>query len=410
MLLVLACGLLAACSQTDPEPARTPVASHELTLRTAHGDPAPAKPEDSATPSQNTTPRPIPPPRRAIAGIAGFQTNSRVVYAAEPGKVHSLSATYLFPDRVRIRLSLEQGKHTDRVLLYRYGEQGFFIDERVANSRELDGDELLDLRLQTELRRALFLWPDGFPWRGDGKERSAVLEGQGLLVAQLGSDGRPTSMKSLDLAAKPVESIQAITWKKTGARQFPGQLELWSDGRRISTEDVLEVETSLNYVDAYFLPPDRRAPAGPDASHPGFASIKAIDMPAMWEFRVELDASLEPTLLSARAAADAARAVWKSRGVAMLDETVLELDRAARPTAVLLRAGSAGTFAPEGWLRRAEGPAWSLALSRTLEADPILISALVAHSSLESKNVRVELHIAPGPGGLEAIQLVVAQH
>ncbi len=409
VLFGVASTLLAACSRSDPKPKQGAAGSDEVTLTTARTDLGSTVTQLPPV-AGDTTPARQPPPRRAIAGIAGFQSSSRVVFAAEPKKTHTLSATYLFPERVRIRLALAQEKSIDRVLLYRFGDQGFFIDEGVAKSREVVGNELLELRLETELRRALFLWPDGFPWSNEGGARSAELEDGGKLVAQLGSDGRPTSMQYFDPRAAPAETLQAIAWKKFGARQFPSHFELSAGGKLISTEEVLEVETALNYVDTFFLPPDRRRQDMPSSQGARSAPIESIDLPALWEFRAEFGATSPLTLQAARAAAEAACSSWKARGIVVLEETILELDREARPTAALLHAESVGAPHPDGWVRRVECPALSLVLERAEDADAAHIAALAAHCANESKSAKIELVWAATPVGHETWKLVMAQH
>ncbi|HTF90662.1 MAG TPA: hypothetical protein VK843_19745 [Planctomycetota bacterium] len=376
------------------------------TAKAERGVPSPA-----AVPDQrNATGVRSLPPRRAIAGLAGFQISSRIVFTAAPEKPHDLSAIYLFPDRVRIRLSLEQGSLVDRVLFYRIGEQGFSIDERSATSRELESLELAELRLQTELRRALFLWPDGFSWQGEGSERSVELAGIGKLALQLGSDGKPSSIRSSGLDGRPGETLQAIEWKNAGARTFPSRFELHEAGELISTEEILKVETALNYVDAFFFPPDRRAQEPPSRPSPRAASIEALDVPLAWELRVELDAKSRTTIQAARAAAAAARSDWERRGIASLAEAVLELDREARPIAAILRTQASASPAGEGWIRRAECPAWALQLERVEDADATRIASLLAASSFDPKRSRIELHASPDSAGAQGWKLVLLQH
>src|SRR5688500_4368937 len=120
-LLAAALCASGACSREEPPPAPQ------------RETPPPVQPAVAAPSAQGL------PPRRAVAGLAGFQSSSRVLYAAEPDKAHTLSAVFLFPARVRLCMSLAQDQATDRVLLYRAGERGFFIDQRVARSREIVG-------------------------------------------------------------------------------------------------------------------------------------------------------------------------------------------------------------------------------------------------------------------------------
>jgi hypothetical protein len=402
----LAVGSLLACSRTEEKPGEKASTASGVKLTTARSDEVSGAPQLAPAGARQGTGIHKVSPRRAIAGIAGFQTSSRIVYDSEPLKPHMLSATYLFPDRVRLLLSLDQGTIVDRVLYYRFGDQGFFIDQRTADSRELVGAELLELRLQTELRRALFLWPDGFSWREEGNVRTAELADIGRLVAQLDAEGLPNSMKSFDLAAAPAESLDAISWQKIGERHFPRQFDLSSGGARIAKEDVLEVETAVNYLDAYFLPPDRRTAQTPSSPPP---TVEAIDLPASWVFRAELEAAARPTLETACAVADDARSSWMSLGVRVLDETILELDSGARPTAALLHAEIAGTSIPDGWSLREGCPAWSLELRRAEDADAAHIAWLVDRCSIEAGQAIAELHWTRVSKGRSPMRLVVVR-
>ncbi len=404
LLLGTALGLPLACSRADPASQPSASTAAEMHRSTASQDQAAVGPESD---SLKETADPRPPPRRAIAGIPGFQTNSRVVYAAEPEKPHTLSATYLFPERVRMRLAFERGNSIERVILYRFGAQAFVIEKQTAVSRELTGPELEALRLQTELRRALFLWPDGFSWLGAGDERTAALERGGKLIALLGSDGRPVSMQSLDSDSKPAEKLQAIAWKARGVRHFPSHFELLCDERLIATEDVIEVETALNYIEAFFLPPDRRREDRSMAPGLSEAAIRTIDIPAGWELRAELNTTTRPTLDAARASAELECSAWKARGVAVLDETIVELDTEGRPIAALLRATGSGEHPIEGWRRTQDCPAWSIPVKRLQDVDAAHIDWLKQHSPLQATKARAELHWVPRSGGPQAMSLVL---
>ncbi|HUR29325.1 MAG TPA: hypothetical protein VM509_14145, partial [Planctomycetota bacterium] len=127
LLLATAVGA-AACSPDEPAAPRGLGDADEPKLTTAPDPGVDRDPTPRASPSQR------PPPRRGIAGIAGFQSNSRLVYASKPDEPHQLSAVYLYPGRMRMRLSLDRGKIVERVLLYQFGEQGFCVDERESSS------------------------------------------------------------------------------------------------------------------------------------------------------------------------------------------------------------------------------------------------------------------------------------
>ncbi len=389
------CGA-AACSKSEPEPKAE--------------SPRPSEPHVAVTPPEQAlrVGDPSLPPRRAIAGIAGFQSSSRIVFDREPGKVHTLAATFLFPERTRLCLSLEQDKRLERVILYRAGTRSFSIDQDVSSSKELAGEERAGFFLQTELRRALFLWPDGFAWSGEGRARAAELGSAGRLEAQVGLDGRPLSMGSFDAAGNRAELLEAIAWKQKGARYFPSHFTLKAGAELIWSEDVLEFETALDYVDDFFLPPDRRAPDVLAGKAPADPVIEAIDLPAVWELRVALKGDATANLTEARKAAEALSTTWRDRGVAVQAGTILELDRRGALTAFVLNVPDAGTPPAEGWKLRPERPAWSMAL--------VSVGAL-NRAAIESMAVRLppegvadfELHIAENGSGAEAARLVAAR-
>ncbi len=339
-------------------------------------------------------------PRRAIAGIPGFQTSSRVVFRSEPDKPHVLSATYLFPERVRLRLALEADQQVDRVLVYRAGSQGYLVEERSASSRALSAEEMDLLVLQTELRRALFLWPDGFEWRGDGPQRGADVAGRGKLMAQLGDDGRPRSMGSFDADGSAVESIEAITWSARGARYFPRSFDLFAQSEAVWSEEVVAVETALDFVDAFFLPPDRRGAGQPAPTVIEPMELEARDMPQRWELRIELGAAGDSS------ACDTARALWRGRGIELLEESILELDRQARPVACRFCAPSAASSPGDGWTLRSEGPAWSLTMTGSSAPDAALLGSIADRLRPVGAALEFEWHFSGEPPALTASRVV----
>ncbi len=386
-----------ACSKSEPEPRAGSPRTREPGLAVI---PA-AQPVRVGDPSL--------PPRRAVAGIAGFQSSSRIIFEREPDRPHTLAATFLFPQRARLCLSLEQDKRLERVILYRAGARGFSIDQSVATSKEIVGEELKRLFLQTELRRALFLWPDGFAWSGEGRVRSADLGAQGRFVLQLGPDGRPLSMASFDAAGNRAELLDAIAWKQKGARFFPSHFTLNVGGESIWSEEVLEFETALDYVDSFFLPPDRRAEDVFAGTAPAAPAIEAIDLPAMWELRVALTNENAASLAGARTAAQAARTNWHERAVAVLDQTILELDRQGLVTAFLLYSPDNGTAPAEGWKLRPERPAWSMALSSFGALDKAAIESMTARLPAADRLAEFELHLVEKGNGAETAVLVSAR-
>lgn len=339
-------------------------------------------------------------PRRAIAGLAGFQIESRVVFQAAPERRHTLSATFLFPERVRLRMSLETPEPVERVLAYRCGRRGFFIGPRESASQELAGSELAALELQTELRRALFLWPDGFSWRAIGGERRADLGALGGLRATLDASGRPSEMHSYDAKAQAVESLREVLWKSAGARHFPSHFELWAGDERIWVEDVDKVQTALNYIDAFFLPPDRR-----EARMEQRVKVRPIDLGGAYELRIALAPSHPATWAGAWAAADEQRTAWRGRAVELLEGDWVEVDARGGPLALLLRAGSLDAANQVEWTWREECPAWELPLERPSDVDAGRMADLIRSCPVDSV-ARLLLERVRGPDKAESFRLL----
>ncbi|MBL8801511.1 MAG: hypothetical protein JNN27_05930 [Planctomycetes bacterium] len=285
-------------------------------------------------------------PRAPVAGLAGFEAVSRLHYAADQKTEHELACTYVFPDRARWQLRVRGEAELGRHIEYRYGADYFVLEQGRDRSLHLaaGGPRESERRARCEmleLRRAAFLWPDGYAWTASGAaQRSAPADCGRTLMAELGDDGRPRRMW-LDGTA---EQIRVQEWRQRGARWWPERLELWSGAEAVWTEQVEAVSTSLAVLDLYFLPTDRRSSAAPGAA----SAVSHFDAPEAWERRIELPRPSD----------------WKAAGVAWTRESAawtttlpagwqplagawIEVAADGTPLALVLRARGTGP-APEG--------------------------------------------------------------
>jgi hypothetical protein len=334
LALVLA---LAGCSRASDAPP-------------AVSAPAPQAPSSDAPPERA--------PREKIAGLAGFDSESKLVYAAAPTLAHVLKATYVFPDRARWWLGAAHEQRSDRTLHYRFGRRCFVIPTGSDRSQELDPAERERLIAQVELRRALMLWPDGFAWEGAEIERKHVLEGGSQLCARFADPGaeRPREIALLDAQGVEIDALRVNSWQASAGRTWPKELELWHAGELIWRETIATIDTTLRWMDLSFLPPDVRGDAPSRAI--GVGKVQTSDAPRLCATRVELGAGTEwPAAFERARALRAARAQELApRGLQLDPFDTITVDRELRPTAVLVRLSKVPEHVPEGFAVHAERP------------------------------------------------------
>ena len=188
----------------------------------------PKPPVAPSNPPAQEAPRGAPP-LLPIAGLAGFDSVSTIVYVAAPDRPHKLEASYVFPDRARWRLSVGNEKGSERQIQYRFGQQAFLVLPGKSESTEWTGIDRSDVLRQMELRRALMLWPDGFAWKGSGTERSADLGSLGSLRARFAvpPGARPVEIEDLDASGQRVDAFRSLTWRELDHRHWPAKTEYW---------------------------------------------------------------------------------------------------------------------------------------------------------------------------------------
>lgn len=293
---------------------------------------------------------PPPPPRKAVAGLEGFECVSSVVFPGSPDRPHRLRSTFVFPDRARLQLTVPDEKHGDRDVRYRYGDRCYVLRAGSHRSEECTGDERNEILLTMELRRALILYPDGFEWKDAGPDRRADIRGIGALLAHPASaaDARPVEMSAVLPDGKLVETFRAIAWREKNGRSWPSALELWRTNELVWHESVESIDVEEKVIDAYFLPADRRTGAG--SSMP-IEATRDQDLPAACGLRVEVPKG--STWMEVAEGYTRLREEWnvrlRDRGVAVDRHATVELGSKGEPLAWIVRLDRIPDDLPAGF-------------------------------------------------------------
>lgn len=299
---------------------------------------------------------PALPPRRAIAGIQTLATTSTVTFDAAPEKTHELVATFAFPGRARLQLTLQDNATMQRKLRYVYGELAFALEPGSKASVELQAADRDEALAEVELRRAAFLWPDGFEWKAKDALREASAGKLGTLRARLedaqrspGAPAAPAAIELVDEHGAARIALRAIRWLEKDGRTWPASFEIWRGDKRVATEMVDARDTTRSYLDSFFLPADRR-----DASTEHDAMIGVVrsqELPSFCARRVVLEAG--STWTTARAQIEKLRVEWSATlarsSLALEPNWTVELDAEARPVALLVRTTAVPATPPEGF-------------------------------------------------------------
>lgn len=314
-----------------------------------------------------------PPARRAVAGLRGIEVRSTLALAAG-GQEQALETTFVFPDRARLSMVVRGGRPAQRRVHYRFGTRAWSLPPGSGRSVALEGADRDVLFRDLELRRAAFLWPDGFEWRdgedGDGRRRAA-LGALGTLWAEVGPDDRPARLWTVDPAGAESAAFRIESWREAFDRTWPERWSIELDGRTIARETIGRIHTSVFLVEPYFLPPDRRTrdrELPPGVSH--------SDLHAAVERTVALS---EDERRSWTSALDA----WSARAAAeppgrVVAQPIFELDERGRPTGLVLRLAERPASVPAGWRERTERPALTRIELKVGDVDRRTLGALRA--------------------------------
>lgn len=318
-------------------------------------------------------------PRAALAGIAGFQSVSKLDFGSAQNR---LTAVYAFPDRVRWHFeSYGAVQRSQHQYFYRSGEHVRALVSG-GTSQEMEGEDRTAVLLQMELRRALMLWPDGFEWeaqaegtsaadvRMDACCRGAVV---GKLVATLES-GRPRRMEVRDAQGKPREAFEVHTWQERHGRTWPHRLTLASAAGGF-VETIESIETRVHFLELSFLPPDLRT--RPDAREPG-PELFARDLVASTfaAHAVPEGAGWEQALALARGWNDEAAKALAPQGLAVDPVPTFELSPTGRPLRCLVRLTAVVRPPPAGHETRDERPGLVLGLPELARVEAELLARL----------------------------------
>jgi len=291
-----------------------------------------------------------PATRKPIGGIAGFESVSKLAYHGTPDRPHQLRTTYVFPERVRWQISKPAGETPQRVLHYRYGDAVFRMSPGVSSSEVCSAEDRTKWLLQMELRRALMLFPEGFAWKGDGLERRAEMEGLGSLIARFTSESEsmPVEIGNAGTDGRAIDAFRSIRWKESRGRRWPASVELWHEGELAWTETVESVDVQAQYVDSFFLPPDRRDLS---TAEPLPESVGELDLPASCFLRIDLQKGAQWEDACAELLLQ--RAEWSKRLSGPDQELdaneTIEISKDGDPVAILLRLKKVPESPPAGF-------------------------------------------------------------
>jgi len=293
-----------------------------------------------------------PGPRTPVAGIAGFDSHSKVRLASSPAIVRDLKVTCSFPERMRWMLSAKVEGLLVRELQYQYGDAVYRIPTGTGRSEACEGDARTAILRQMRLRLALMLYPDGFEWRGDGNERTTELGPLGTLRARLPASaaGQPTAIDFIDAGGRAIEGYREVTWRKTAVRNWPTSLEYWRGEERIWTETVEAVDTSASFVDSFFLPPDLREGS---TTRPVGSGIRTLEIPETCVLRTPTaaGATWESVLRTLEELKATHRERTEGSGSQFEEIATFEVSDDGKPVSAVLRLSRIPEKLPEGFVR-----------------------------------------------------------
>ena len=311
-----------------PRRARPLLLSVLLAAALAPTRPGSASPRQDPEPPADGAARAACPgagPRVKLGNMRAVVVTSRLRLRGNPTP-QVIEASYAFPDRLRVVRRPEDDR--DRWIFYRCGEAVYRATGK-GTSLALEGAARVDLLRQFALRRCAQLWPDGARWKREGEALRLGLGPVGHVeAAELDAAGRPAVLRSFDARGEAQETLRVNGWREVEGRHWPSLLTLSVRGAVVAEEELLAVDASVDFIDAFFVPTDRRGLAGADDS----GRIYALDLQAAVTKHVPLEDDLDWAAALVRAEGLAGEQAEAGRPV----RTRLQLDARARPVAVLL--------------------------------------------------------------------------
>lgn len=290
-------------------------------------------------------------PRVPIGSLRTLETVSTLSFEDSATPRHTLTASYAFADRARLHLTVSLRDETARELRFRHGERVFGLTGGAKHSRELSGAARLEVLRDFELRRALFLWPEGLTWsRAEGRATARLPAGMGQLLVELDDYGRPGSIELAAVEGVASVGFARIVWQKVQERWVPKQLDGLRGGRLVWRERVEDVVFNKVLLDSFFAPPDRRAAAGERDRE--LYRARDEELQAVHVRRTALAPGLDwPAALARCAEVEQALAAELAPAKLELDPTrTLELDAQLRPAALLSRLRTLPARPPAGFV------------------------------------------------------------
>ena len=356
-----------------------------------------------------------PPPRAPIAGVSGLALTSVLSWSDGDGATleADLSVWLVFPARARWQRTPRPARPGSRELAFRYGPQTWRVESGSAESRRLEGEAARRVELELELRRALWLWPEGFEWSGSGGFRSAPLDTPALadgepwfLVARLGDGDRPAEMGlargAPDSDPRSLLHVRALTWQTSGERDFPAGFDLHLGPALAWHERVTATYFAPQALDHFFLPPDRKQGLVPVTDAPP----REVRLPERAERRQALPEGTgwEEAVAAARRLAALERERLGEQGPALAPGVLVELDREGRPRAVRVELAELPAELPEGWVRAPEQAAWDQRLATPGPVSAQLLARLRAYLGPSERSDWAFVRLAPDDlGSLRAV-------
>jgi hypothetical protein len=320
--------------------------------------------------------------QKPIAGLAGFSSSSTLIFDAEPDQPHELTTTYVFPDRVRWYFALRGGEPGQRIIEYRCGDTFFTLDENSGRSDVVapppdDNGEWPAKCWAMELRRALFLWPDGFEWSGEGASRSAPSQCGQTISVRLGEDGKPSAI-FLAGEENVHETYGNIRWRERNGRAWPASMDLTIEHSKVWSETIDVLETAVHLLDEFFIPPDRRALLDPQGPHLG--GVRSSDAPAFVARRFALREKSDWEAAGERARQLATSELPRLVAAGWTPEpgTCFEIGDDGAPASCMLRLRPAPLEVPREWVFQPEGTALYMVVADVSGGVPGAVRALRA--------------------------------
>ena len=348
----------------------------------------PPLPPVEASPGPTSEDPLAPGTPEAIAHVGGFLASSRLLLDRAPTQPHALNVVYLFPGRAHWSIWPERGRKVERADTFQFGGHAW-SQAAGQGSIALEGAGKDAQLLRMELRRAAFLWPDGFAWSEpeavEGTTARTVTADVpipdaggprviGSLRATLDAEGRALRIESLGPPGSKRRLLEIVSWQRLGERQWPLALELHENGRRVWRETVTRISTRVLFLDRAFLPVDRRGGpmAGPEPVRsldltPDVLQLHPLAEGASWDEALARFATLRQT----------AGVGLRELGLGVEEYPTFLLDWDGNPTHVVLSLSEPlpGTI-PEGWTGYGRRPALLQVLSSREDVDAMRLFQL----------------------------------